>query len=72
MSYFILRSAPRFQFRLLDKNFEFIYPSPSYGLVTRPLSTYLTFKNRASYIQDGHTPVLSILHFIYFFNKYKY
>jgi len=28
---------------------------------------YLTFKNRASYIQDGRTANLQILHFIYFF-----
>jgi hypothetical protein len=32
----------------------------------------LTFKNRASYIQDGRTASLQMLHFIYFFNKYKY
>ena len=27
----------------------------------------LTFKNRASYIQDGRTATLQMLHFIYFF-----
>jgi len=34
----------------------------------------LTFKNRASYIyiEDGRTATLQMLHFIYFFNKYKY
>ena len=33
----------------------------------------LTFKNRASYIKDGGTATLQMLHFIYFFsNKYKY
>ena len=32
----------------------------------------LTFKNRASYTQDGRIPTLQMLHFIYFFNKYKY
>jgi hypothetical protein len=32
----------------------------------------LTFKNRASYIQDGRTATLQMFHFIYFFNKYKY
>jgi hypothetical protein len=32
----------------------------------------LTFKNRASYIQDGRTATLQMLHFIYFFNNYKY
>ena len=32
----------------------------------------LTFKNRASYIWDGRTATLQMLHFIYFFNKYKY
>jgi hypothetical protein len=35
-------------------------------------STHLTFKNRASYILDGRTATLQMLHFIYFFNKYKY
>ena len=33
---------------------------------------HLTFKNRASYIWDGRTATLQMLHFIYFFNKYKY
>jgi len=32
----------------------------------------LTFKNRASYILDGRTNTLQMMHFIYFFNKYKY
>jgi hypothetical protein len=32
----------------------------------------LTFKNRASYIQGGRTATLQMLHFIYFFNEYKY
>ena len=32
----------------------------------------LTFRNRASYIQDGHTATLQTPHFIYFFNKYMY
>jgi hypothetical protein len=33
----------------------------------------LTFKNRASYIQDGRTATLQMLHFIYIFSKkYKY
>ena len=32
----------------------------------------LNFKNRASYIWDGRTSTLQMLHFIYFFNKYKY
>jgi hypothetical protein len=32
----------------------------------------LTFKKRASYIQDGRTATLQMLHFIYFFNKYEY
>jgi hypothetical protein len=32
----------------------------------------LTFKNRASYTYDGRTATLQMLHFIYFFNKYKY
>jgi len=29
----------------------------------------LTFKNRASYIQDGRTATLQMLHFIYFFQQ---
>jgi hypothetical protein len=32
----------------------------------------LTLRNRASYIQDGHTATLQTPHFIYFFNKYRY
>jgi hypothetical protein len=37
------------------------------------LISILTIKNRASYIQDGRTATLQMLHFIYFFsNKYKY
>ena len=32
----------------------------------------LTFRNRASYIYDGHTANLQMLHFIYLFNKYTY
>ena len=39
----------------------------------RPLLyTSLTFRNRASYIYDGHTATLQTPHFIYFFNKYTY
>jgi len=34
--------------------------------------TSLTFKKSASYIQDGRTANLQMLHFIYFFNKYEY
>ena len=33
---------------------------------------FLTFKNRASYIKDGRTATLQMLHFIYFFNKCEY
>jgi len=29
----------------------------------------LTFKNRASYIKDGRTATLQMLHFIYIFSK---
>ena len=37
------------------------------------LKSTLTFKNHASYIEDGRTATLQMLHFIYiFFNKYKY
>jgi hypothetical protein len=36
------------------------------------LLNYLTFKNHVSYIQDGPIATLQILHFMYFFNKYKY
>jgi hypothetical protein len=32
----------------------------------------LTFRNRASYIQDGHTATLQTPYFIYYFNKYPY
>ena len=37
-----------------------------------PVLNILTFKNRASYTQDGRTATLQMLHFIYFFNKCKY
>jgi len=33
------------------------------------LDKRLTFKNRASYIQDGRTASLQMLHFIYFFQQ---
>jgi hypothetical protein len=32
----------------------------------------LTFRNRASYIQDGHSATFQKPHFIYFFNIYMY
>jgi hypothetical protein len=32
----------------------------------------LTFRNPASYIQDGHTATFNTPHFLYFFNKYTY
>jgi hypothetical protein len=37
-------------------------------------NTFLTFKNLASYIQDGRNAILQMLHliYIYVFNKYKY
>ena len=38
----------------------------------RESDVVLTFKNRASYIWDGSTATHQMLHFIYFFNKYKY
>ena len=50
-----------------------LWPSSGYNLVALTVNTIcLTFKNRASYIQDGRTATLQMLHFIYFFNKYKY
>ena len=33
------------------------------------LISLLTFKNRASYIWDGRTSTLQMLHFIYFFQQ---
>jgi len=33
------------------------------------LSLHLTFKNRASYIYDGRTATLKMLHFVYFFHQ---
>jgi hypothetical protein len=41
-------------------NFEFTEECTS--------TVFLTFKNRASYIQDGRTATLQVLHFIYFFS----
>jgi hypothetical protein len=47
-------------------------PATGNSTENRPRGTAtLTFKNRASYIQDGRTATLQLLHFIYFFNKYK-
>ena len=44
-----------------------------WGRVEVQFHIFQTFKNRASYIQDGRTATLQMLHFIYiFFNKYKY
>jgi len=45
--------------RVLNKN------NPVHILIFFPL----TFKNRASYIQDGRTATLQTLHFIYFFKQ---
>jgi hypothetical protein len=39
--------------------------------VEKKQNTVLTFKNRASYIWEGHTATIQMLHSIYFFNKYK-
>jgi len=60
--------------------FVFLIPSNALSMryVNLPFSTpcsktNLTFRNRTSYIQDGRTATLQMLHFIYFFfNKYKY
>jgi hypothetical protein len=43
-----------------------------FGDKTRRKETTLTFKNRASYKQDGRTATLQMLHFTYFFNNYTY
>jgi len=54
-------------------NNEVVAPKEEgYAYVLTSNITALTFKNRASYIQDGRTATLQMLHFIYFFNKYKY
>jgi len=37
-------------------------------LSTQYIHAQLTFKNRASYIYDGGTATLQMLHFIYFFS----
>jgi hypothetical protein len=39
--------------------------------VARATVVLLTFKNRASYIQDGRTATLQMLHFIYIFSTNK-
>jgi len=39
---------------------------------SRSCTWCLTIKNRASYIKDGRTATLQMLHFMYFFNNYKY
>jgi hypothetical protein len=35
----------------------------------RKFNLWLTFKNCVSYIKDGHTTTLQMLHFIFFFSK---
>jgi hypothetical protein len=53
------------KFRFLSELFLFSFLLPFF--------VPLTFKNRASYIKDGRTATLQMLHFIYiFFNSYKY
>jgi hypothetical protein len=47
----------------------FIYLSYIYSKMHENI---LTFKNRASYIQDGRIANLQMLHFIYIFNNCKY
>jgi len=44
----------------------------AYSIINATVARSLNFKNRASYIYDGRTAILQMLHFIYFFNKYKY
>jgi hypothetical protein len=44
----------------------------SFIVLMKVVSSALTFRNRASYIQDGHTATLQTPHFKYFFNKYMY
>ena len=38
------------------------------NIIEKHAATILTFKNRASYIQDGRTAILQMLHFIYIFS----
>jgi hypothetical protein len=54
---------------LISSNLQPRIPSGLYrsGFPTNTIPVVLTFKNRASYIQDGHTATLQMLHFIYIF-----
>jgi hypothetical protein len=45
---------------------------PTIPTCERPQTHALTFRNRASYIYDGHTATLLTPHFMYFFKKKKY
>jgi hypothetical protein len=48
--------------------FAWTYSSP--GPISRvTIYIFTTFKNRSSYIQDGRTATLQMLHFIYFFQQ---
>jgi hypothetical protein len=44
---------------------DFVVPIQYYHVAL----SALTFKNRASYTQDGRTATLQLLHFIYFFQQ---
>jgi hypothetical protein len=50
------------------------WASPIQSIAPHPTSwrAALTFRNHASYMQDGHTTFFQTPHFIYFFNKYRY
>ena len=45
------------------------YESCSRVMVSQPATFMLIFKICASYIYDGHTATLQMLHFIYFFQQ---
>ena len=46
---------------------EYVFYNENAGSRSSELLAPLTFKIRASYIQDGHTATFQMLHFIFFF-----
>jgi len=61
-----------FTFRLLKEKHKTSVTFQTDGNIPVSLHVFaflLIFKNRASYIQDGRTATLQMLHFIYFFQQ---
>jgi hypothetical protein len=62
----------KFQKEEFSAAFQKLYDRAKACMYTSGAYIELTFRNHASYIQDGHTATLQTPHLIYFFNKYTY